>query len=446
MIWKVKKRHKPSNLCSGTKIATSANLFSGSAADFSSFNIHTEPPKAAPCGRGMGCNNEASRALNTPIYRISGQSMPFQCPTWPPDWPAIETAALAAIKSGEWGHYHSALTKTLQKRLSNYLGSGPIRLCCSGSAALELALRCCKLAEGDEVILAAYDFPGNFRTVELLGGKPVLADVAARTDDATKAISPTLCPQQLEATASPLVRAVIASHLHGNHADMKSLRQTCDQNGWTLIEDACQAIGGQIQGQPAGSFGHLATLSFGGSKLISAGSGGAIIANDERLAARLGGLLDRPGDTFPLGPLQAAVIGPQLDRLDELTHIRNRTARFLREQVFPSFKTWDLLHPPEIDTMNRASPTATHGNQPKSTNSQTTTPAFYKFCWLTPSSEIREQVIKRGTTLGLPLGAGFRSMSRSSSRRCRKPVPTPQSDTTGRKAGRDGPTRASDRT
>ena len=360
--------------------------------------------------------------------------MPFQCPRWPPDWPTIEAAIRTAIHSGEWGRYHSPLTKSLQKRLSSYLGSGPVRLCCSGTAALELALRCCKISDGDEVIIAAYDFPGNFRTVELLGAKPVLADVSATHSSSGSKLSPTICPEQLEAAGSPSVRAVIASHLHGNSADMHLLKQTCDQKGWILIEDACQAIGGQIGGQAMGSFGHFATLSFGGSKLISAGSGGAIVANDQRLAARLNGLLDRPGDTFPLGPLQAAVIDPQLDRLDELTRTRSLTARFLREQVFPKMTNWELLHAHETNLPVAATEpknAATHPippGQPTPSPSTGYRPAFYKFCWLAPSSEIREQVIEHGSKLGLPLGKGFRSMSGCSSKRCRKPVPTPHSD------------------
>ena len=370
--------------------------------------------------------------------------MPFQCPNWPPDWPSIKAAAFAAIQSGEWGQYHSALTKTLEKRLSGDLNSGPVRLCCSGTAALELALRGSKISSGDEVIMAAYDFPGNFRTVELLGAKPVLTDVSVPTasnHSHSGRISPTICPQQLNAAASPNVRAVIASHLHGSHAEMKLLRQTCDQNGWILLEDACQSIGGRIDGQAIGSFGHLATLSFGGSKLISAGSGGAIIANDQRLAARLNSLLDRPGDTFPLGPLQAAVITPQLDRLDELTQTRNLTARFLRENVFPKMSNWELLHSPgsqqsaevtKIQNTEMGVDLSPHQvDQPPPSVDTSNIPAVYKFCWLAPSREIREQIIEHGTKQGLPLGEGFRSMSRCSEKRCRKPVPTPQSDTLG---------------
>ena len=375
--------------------------------------------------------------------------MPFQCPAWPPDWPEIETAALAAINSGQWGQYHSTLTQSLQKRLASELPCAAVRLCCSGTAALELALRCCQIGPGDEVILAAYDFPGNFRTVELLGAKPVLVDVAqfksgaldkgertvpgGHDDNVDEAmISPTLCHEQLSAAAGEQVRAVVASHLHGSFAEIAHLRQICDQHGWTLIEDACQAIGGRLQNQSAGSFGHLATLSFGGSKLVSAGSGGAILANDTRLAARLGGLLDRPGDTFPLAPLQAAVIGPQLDQLDQWTCHRIRVAQFLRQTVFPTLQGWVPLCDPNIHVQGEVHDPPSAGRLMKGTDSSSNGDlnAYYKFAWLVPS-ERRDEVIAAGLNLGLPLGAGFRSMSRCSSRRCRKPVRTPRADLLG---------------
>ena len=50
-------------------------------------------------------------------------------------------------------------------------------LCCSGTVAVELALRGVGVSAGDEVVLAAYDFPGNFRAIEAIGATPVLIDV-----------------------------------------------------------------------------------------------------------------------------------------------------------------------------------------------------------------------------------------------------------------------------
>jgi dTDP-4-amino-4,6-dideoxygalactose transaminase len=327
--------------------------------------------------------------------------MPFDCPAWPPDWPQIAAAVQSCLQSGEWGQYHSEVCSALEQRLSHTFQASTSRLCCSGTAALEIALRAAKIGLGDEVVVAAFDYPGNFRTIELLGATPVLVDVA---ED-----SPCLDPSQLDQVESEKVRAVVASHLFGSAAAIKQLRRDCDDRGWILIEDACQVAGMEIDGRPVGSFGHLATVSFGGSKLISAGNGGALLVNSTRLAARIGPLLDRPGETFPLGPLQAAVIGPQLDRLSEMNQLRNQTARFIEQELNPQLPRWKW----------------------HSGSNEQVTPAFYKVAWTAQSAEARNRIITAADRHRIPIGDGFRSMSRCSERRCRKPISTPRADELG---------------
>ena len=51
----------------------------------------------------------------------------------------------------------------------------------NGTDAVELALRALKIGPGDEVILAAYDYPGNFLGVHAVGAVPVLVDVDPRS-------------------------------------------------------------------------------------------------------------------------------------------------------------------------------------------------------------------------------------------------------------------------
>ncbi|MFK8110824.1 MAG: DegT/DnrJ/EryC1/StrS family aminotransferase [Rubripirellula sp.] len=319
-------------------------------------------------------------------------------PDWPPPWPEIRSAVERCLESGQWGSYHSDVCQALEKRLTSDFQTAACRLCCSGTAALEIALRACRIGTGDEVIVAAFDYPGNFRTIELLGAKPVLVD--AESDSAGMNVG------QLAQTTGDQVRAVVASHLFGVAADIQAMRELCDDRGWVLIEDACQVAGMQIDNRPAGSFGHFATLSFGGSKLVSAGSGGALLVNSDRLAARLGSLLDRPGETFPLSPLQAAVIDPQLDRLAELNAQRNETVSFIESELNSRLPKWSWL----------------------SKQKPNHKPAAYKVAWTAESSEQRARIVSQATSLGLPIGEGFRSMSGCSDKRCRKPMPTPRAD------------------
>ena len=325
--------------------------------------------------------------------------MPERIPAWPPDWPEIASAIQKCISSGQWGKYHSDTCRELRLRLTQMTGVSHCRLCCSGTAALEIALRTAGVKPGDEVIIAALDYPGNFRCVEALGAKPVLVDV--------KSDSPCIDIDSLhqviaQSSSSDRIVAVVASSLYGHAADYSSLQELCLGQGWVLINDACQVIGMKIDDTPVESFGDIATLSFGGSKVVTAGSGGAILTSDDRIASRIDAWMDRPSEAFPISPLQAAVIGPQLDRLDAMHAKRIENAAFWCQKFEAIIKS-TLVPRPNCDP-------SVH-------------PTYYKLAFESASVETRDQILKRATEIGLPIGPAFRSMDRSSPKRCRKPVP-----------------------
>ncbi|MGV3485737.1 MAG: DegT/DnrJ/EryC1/StrS family aminotransferase [Planctomycetaceae bacterium] len=215
-----------------------------------------------------------------------------------------------ALAEGDWSQYRSRTVDALRDEIAGQLGVETVRLCSSGSAAIELALRACHLREGDEVICPALDYPGNLRAIRLLGASPVIVDSAAGRW--------TIDVAQVETAGSAHTRAVVVSHLYGEIADVQRLRALCDERGWTLIEDVCQMPGAVSDGRPLGSFGHVAAFSFGGSKPLTAGCGGAVATNDQRIRQRMATYSDRPSDAFPVSPLQAAALLPQWRRLERL--------------------------------------------------------------------------------------------------------------------------------
>src|SRR5215468_2899662 len=90
-------------------------------------------------------------------------------PQGPPDWPPADEDVLrslqAAYADGSWGKYHGAFVARLEERLAEYHGVAHALSCGSGTFAVELALRALKIGPEDEVLLAAYDYPGNFLCV-----------------------------------------------------------------------------------------------------------------------------------------------------------------------------------------------------------------------------------------------------------------------------------------
>src|SRR5262249_27521235 len=135
--------------------------------------------------------------------------------------------------------------------------------------AVELALRALKVGPGDEVVLAAYDYPGNFLSVHAVGAHPVLVDVELGNWN--------LGPERLAEAIGPATRAVIASHLHGGLVPMREVMEVAAARGVAVVEDAAQAPGAEVQGRKAGTWGDAGVLSFGGSKLLTAGRGGALL-------------------------------------------------------------------------------------------------------------------------------------------------------------------------
>ena len=218
--------------------------------------------------------------------------LPEGPPTWPRPNEAVRLALEQAYADGSWGKYHGQHCERLRERLAQMHGVQHAWLCSSGTIAVELALRGLKIGPGDEVILAAYDFPGNFRAIEAVGARPVLVDLAAGTW--------TLDVDRAAEAISPQTKAMIVSHLHGSLADMPRLHKLADETDLAIVEDACQVPGARINGRPAGSFGDCGILSFGGSKLLTAGRGGAVVTGDAALLQRAKVYCERGNHGYPL--------------------------------------------------------------------------------------------------------------------------------------------------
>src|SRR5205085_1911268 len=104
------------------------------------------------------------------------------------------------------------------------------------------------------------------------------------------------------------------------------------KHGIRVIEDAAQASGAIVEGRPAGSCGDVGVLSFGGSKMLSAGRGGAVVTGHSELFQRAKLVLSRGVQQWAaLSQLQAAALVPQLQKLAERTRHRHQAVLRLIE-------------------------------------------------------------------------------------------------------------------
>lgn len=341
-----------------------------------------------------------SEIKNPELWRlaIDGGKPAFTTPlpAWPITDEAIEDVLSKALRDGTWGTYDGPWIERLHHQLSEMFQCDFVHSCSSGTIAVEMALRGVGVQAGDEVILAGYDFPGNFRAIEAIEALPVLVDAIPN--------GWVINASTISQAIGPKTRAIVVSHLHGQIADIQTIRQKLNEAAdqpVAIVEDVCQMPGGSLAGRPLGTFGDISVLSFGGSKLISAGRGGAVLTNDSSIAQRVKINNERGNQAYPLSQLQAAVLLPQLDALPARNETRQtRVARLL--DSLEAMTTATLLQQIVVQDFQ---------------------PAYFKLPFLLSQDcrWTREQWLVAAQREGVPLAAGFRGFANRSSRRCRQP-------------------------
>jgi dTDP-4-amino-4,6-dideoxygalactose transaminase len=265
--------------------------------------------------------SEPTRNPDRPAILGGTPVRPEGPPEWPLDDPAVHSALERCAAEGAWGKYHGPYCDRLVDALKETHGCEHARLCSSGTVAVELALRGLKVGPGDEVVLAAYDFKGNFANVLAVGATPVLVDIRPNNWQ--------FDADQLQDALSEKTKAILVSHLHGGIVDMPRVMEIARRSNLPVIEDACQMPGATVYGEIAGRWGDASVLSFGGSKLLTAGRGGAILTHEPELLQRIKLYSHRGNEAYPLSELQAAILLPQVSELAVRNRKRGENVRVL---------------------------------------------------------------------------------------------------------------------
>ena len=277
------------------------------------------------------------------------RTKPFN--SWPV-WDELEIEVVKkAVESGNWGYPNWEHVPSFAKNFAVY-NDAEYGICYnSGTSAIVGALWAAGVCPGDEVILPAYTFIATASAVMQIGAIPVFADIEPTTFH--------LSSRSVEEYISPITKAVLPVHLGGRMADMSRMKSVCDKHNLVLISDAAQAWGSEWQSKRAGAYGDASIYSFQSSKNITAGEGGIVLTNNEKLAeycesyCNCGRLKDKPayehyyiGSNLRLSEVQGALLTAQFERYPIMLKKRHDNALALDSEL----RKLDGIVPLTVDT------------------------------------------------------------------------------------------------
>jgi len=238
------------------------------------------------------------------------------------------------------------------------------------TAALELALRALGVGPDDLVITQSNTFIAPINAISYLGAKPIFLDV----DKDTLGMSPNALADFLQkechlqdkalhhTPTGQRIRACLPVHALGLPARMPELVALCNAHQLPVVEDAAEALGsGWIiddRFHPCGSFGTWSVISFNANKIITTGSGGMLLGDDEKAMASTRHLakiakiahpyrsaFDEVGYNFAMPNLNAAIGLAQHQKLDAIQASKKALAQAY-DRIFCDFDGASLIQAP----------------------------------------------------------------------------------------------------
>ena len=246
-----------------------------------------------------------------------------------------------------------------QEKFGEFIGSEYCFAVNNATAALEMSAQLCQFKDGDEFICPSHTFTASAYPFIKKGAKPVWADIQIDT----RVVS----LDTIKKCITPNTKAVVVVHLYGFMIpDIQEIANFCKENNLLLIEDVAQAMGTQIDGKKAGTFGDFGVFSFHSHKnMTTLGEGGMLVVKDKKFAdiipmlrhnGHCGWEIERPNywtpamgnvdlpmlnneylmpNNYCLGEVECALGTKLLDRLDEINaQKRARAIRFINELEF----------------------------------------------------------------------------------------------------------------
>ncbi|MBN1818570.1 MAG: DegT/DnrJ/EryC1/StrS family aminotransferase [Sedimentisphaerales bacterium] len=257
-------------------------------------------------------------------------------------WPIFdqneEQALVQALRSRNWCCLRGNVVYDFEKNFARDMGASQCVLSNGGTTALGASLQCLGVGAGDEVITSPHTFIATINVMTNLHALPVFVDI----DPDTGSID----ADRIEAAITENTRAIVPVHLSGFPADIRKIMTIADKYKIPVVEDACQSVYAEVDGQKVGTFGATGCISFQEWKSLVSGEGGAILGSDKELMRRCAAFVNNgrdpdkeksgypfPGSNHRMTEFQAAVLTEQYKRFKEQDRIRQQNGRYVEGEL-----------------------------------------------------------------------------------------------------------------
>ena len=183
----------------------------------------------------------------------------------------------------------------LEKKIKNLTKAKYVILTSSGTAAIHLTLKALKVNKKHEVLMPSLNYVASANSVLYCNSSPHFIDVESET----LGVDPVKLKSYLNKIVKKkknisynkktkkIIKAIIILHVFGHPCKIAEIKKICNKFNIQLIEDAAEGLGSFFKHKHIGSFGKVGILSFNGNKIVTTGSGGAVITNDKKIALKI---------------------------------------------------------------------------------------------------------------------------------------------------------------
>lgn len=230
--------------------------------------------------------------------------------------------------------------RAFEQAVADYTGVAEAVAVNSGTSGLHISLAAAGVGPGDEVITSPFSFVASANCALYQGATPVFVDIERD--------SLNIDPALIEAAITERTKAIVPVDVFGQPADMDAIGAIARRHGLTIVQDSCEAIGAERNGQRAGSHPDVksAVFAFYPNKQMTTGEGGIVVTDDREFAKVLRSLANqgrddagtwmnhvRLGYNYRLDEMSAALGVTQISRLDDILARRAQVAVWYTDRL-----------------------------------------------------------------------------------------------------------------